>query len=204
MSERRYDPEGTRAAILEAARRIFVERGVGQTSMADVARAAGVTKSLIHHHFGSKEKLWEAVKAAGYEHYFSSMLDIIQAKGGARNGPLEHAIRFTFQFHRENPDMTRLLGWMSLEGELGPGDLHDQVCRAGLARIRRAQDEGYLRDDVEPAWIQASFLLLASGWFQRQWEFEAWDLGEDEPPEPRAERFLRDMLKIFFDGVLPR
>lgn len=204
MTERRYDPEGTRTAILEAARAIFVERGLGLTSMTDIAKAAGVTKSLIHHHFGSKEKLWGEVKRLSFERYFGAMLDIIRKEGGARNGPLENAIRFTFQFHRDHPDMTRMMSWMHLEGELAGGPLHERLCTEGLARIRRAQEEGYLRRDVEAAWIQASFLILAGGWFQKRWEFDNWDLGEDEPEGTRDERFLRDMLKIFFDGVLPR
>ena len=54
VNARRYDPEGTRAAILEAARRIFVERGPAAVALSEIAEASGVTKSLIHHHFGSK------------------------------------------------------------------------------------------------------------------------------------------------------
>lgn len=203
MSERRYDPEGTRAAILAAARKTFVQKGVGNTSMTDIAKEAGVTKSLIHHHFGSKEELWGAVKQACFEQYFTTMLEIIRAEGEGE-GPMRKAIEYTFDFHRKEPEMTRLLSWMHLDGTTGENELHDEVCREGLARIREAQREGDFRDDVDAAWIQASFLILASGWFQRKWMFDAWDLGPEDDPSDRDERFLRDMMKIFFEGVLPR
>lgn len=203
MSERRYDPEGTKQSILDAARRIFVDKGVGHASMSDIAKEAGVTKSLIHHHFGSKAELWEAVKRASFRDYFTAMLEIIRAEGKAPWGPLEDACRFTFQFHHENPDMNRLMSWMHLEDASAGHELHDQVCREGLARIRAAQAAGELRSDVEAVWIQACFLILAGGYFQRRWMFDAWDIGE-EPEGDRDQRFLRDMVRIFFEGVLPR
>src|SRR5690606_25552520 len=54
---RRRDPDATRAEILEAAEQLFLQDGFGRTSISAIARLAGVTKSLIHHHFGTKEAL---------------------------------------------------------------------------------------------------------------------------------------------------
>ncbi|GAA3648067.1 TetR/AcrR family transcriptional regulator [Nocardioides ginsengisoli] len=47
------------AQILDVAGRIFGERGFAATSVADVAREAGISKPLIYHYFGSKEGLFE-------------------------------------------------------------------------------------------------------------------------------------------------
>ncbi|MEL7372537.1 MAG: hypothetical protein AAFN74_26670, partial [Myxococcota bacterium] len=106
--------------------------------------------------------------------------------------------------HHERPEMSRLLSWMHLDGDSAENALHTQVCQEGLAKIRQAQDLGEFRGDVEAAWIQASFLILAEGYFHRRAMLERWDLGPDEPSESRAERYLQDMMKIFFEGVLPR
>lgn len=57
---RRRDPEGRRAAIIEAARQTFTERGYTRTTMREVARRAGVTHGLITRHFSSKERLFLA------------------------------------------------------------------------------------------------------------------------------------------------
>ncbi|MFG2742266.1 TetR/AcrR family transcriptional regulator [Streptomyces chartreusis] len=57
---RRRDPEGHRAAILEAARHTFAERGYARTTLREIARRAGVTHGLITRHFASKERLFLA------------------------------------------------------------------------------------------------------------------------------------------------
>ena len=62
MPRRPRDPIATRNAILDAAEAVFSERGFGDASMSGIAARGGVTQSLIHHHFGSKQALWRAVK----------------------------------------------------------------------------------------------------------------------------------------------
>ncbi|MEU6553118.1 TetR family transcriptional regulator [Streptomyces sp. NPDC046915] len=57
---RRRDPEGHRAAILDAARQTFAERGYTRTTLREIARRAGVTHGLITRHFASKERLFLA------------------------------------------------------------------------------------------------------------------------------------------------
>jgi hypothetical protein len=57
MTGHRRDPEAHRAAILQAARETFTERGYARTTIRDVARRAGVTHGLVMRHFGSKEQL---------------------------------------------------------------------------------------------------------------------------------------------------
>jgi TetR/AcrR family transcriptional repressor of mexJK operon len=47
--------------ILMAAKDAFIENGVGNTSMDDVARRADTTKRTVYNNFGSKERLLEAV-----------------------------------------------------------------------------------------------------------------------------------------------
>ena len=61
---RPMDPE-KRAAVLEAAKALFLARGYDGTSMDAVAQAAGVSKLTVYSHFQDKDTLFvEAVKAA--------------------------------------------------------------------------------------------------------------------------------------------
>ncbi|MFC4469548.1 TetR family transcriptional regulator [Streptomyces xiangluensis] len=60
LRKRRRDPEGHRAAILEAARHTFTERGYARTTLREIARRAGVTHGLISRHFSTKERLFLA------------------------------------------------------------------------------------------------------------------------------------------------
>ncbi len=57
------DPE-KRAAILEAARRLFITQGYERVSMDQIAAGAGVSKLTVYSHYGDKESLFgEAVRA---------------------------------------------------------------------------------------------------------------------------------------------
>ena len=60
---RRPGPNRTRAAILEAARAAFAERGYDAVSMRGVARDAGVDPALVHRFHRSKEELFVAAMA---------------------------------------------------------------------------------------------------------------------------------------------
>lgn len=52
---------GTRAALVRAATARFGERGYVATSLAELTRAAGVSKGAFYHHFTDKRQLFEAV-----------------------------------------------------------------------------------------------------------------------------------------------
>ena len=58
---RPHGEQEVRRAILEAAARLFAERGPAATSLREIAGHAGVNHGLIHRHFGSKRALVGAV-----------------------------------------------------------------------------------------------------------------------------------------------
>ncbi|NKY84029.1 TetR/AcrR family transcriptional regulator [Nocardia veterana] len=51
----------TKSAILEAAKKLFVERGYDDTSVDDIARAANVSKGAVYHHFRDKREMFAQV-----------------------------------------------------------------------------------------------------------------------------------------------
>ncbi|KMV21721.1 TetR/AcrR family transcriptional regulator [Mycobacterium heckeshornense] len=50
----------TRERILKSARDLFARNGIHKTSIRAVAAAAGVDSALVHHYFGTKERLFAA------------------------------------------------------------------------------------------------------------------------------------------------
>ena len=64
MTVRRMVPDERRALILRAARDLFSQRPYADVSVADIARAAGVSPPLIVFHYGSKRSLYLAVLEA--------------------------------------------------------------------------------------------------------------------------------------------
>lgn len=55
----------TEEVILEAARKVFIRKGMEGTRMQEIADEAGINKALLHYYFRSKEKLFEKIFAEG-------------------------------------------------------------------------------------------------------------------------------------------
>ncbi len=53
-----------RTLILSAAQQLFQERGLGRSTMEDVAKAAGMGKSSLYYYFKSQEDIFDAVLEA--------------------------------------------------------------------------------------------------------------------------------------------
>ncbi|MEV0583232.1 TetR/AcrR family transcriptional regulator [Nonomuraea sp. NPDC050310] len=53
-----------RAELLEATRRVVLEKGLANTRVADVAKAVNVSGGLIHYHFATKDELLTAMLRA--------------------------------------------------------------------------------------------------------------------------------------------
>src|SRR6476660_6799213 len=72
-------PDERPAEILEAALRVFADRGYHDASLDDVDEAAGVTKGAIYHYFEGKNELLlraiEHVQTRGYEQLEAALSD---------------------------------------------------------------------------------------------------------------------------------
>lgn len=51
----------TEEKILNAAKKVFVQKGMAGARMQDIADEAGINKALLHYYFRSKEKLFEMI-----------------------------------------------------------------------------------------------------------------------------------------------
>jgi len=79
--------ESTRAALIDAARRLFAEHGYAGVGTEEIVRAAGVTRGALYHHFEGKLELFAAV----YERIEVELAERIAAGALAANAdsPLE-------------------------------------------------------------------------------------------------------------------
>ena len=64
--------QGVKERILEAAEKLFFERGYEATGIRDIAAAAGVNSAMIHYYFGGKRNL--------YKELLSSHLDVLASQ----------------------------------------------------------------------------------------------------------------------------
>jgi AcrR family transcriptional regulator len=82
-SGRRPGNQDTKQSILEAARAVFAEKGFDQASIRAIATEAKVDPALVHHYFGTKEKLFLAS--------VNAPLDPAELVPKAMQGPRDHA-----------------------------------------------------------------------------------------------------------------
>ena len=99
--------EPGRERIEQAALELFGERGYDATSIAEIGERAGITKSVLYHHFGSKADLYAAVctRQTG---------DLIESVRGAllddpEKSKFRSGIEAYLQFLAERPAAWRLL-----------------------------------------------------------------------------------------------
>jgi AcrR family transcriptional regulator len=64
MTRTKLSAEERRAAIIQAVRRVFAEKGFDGTTTRELADAAGVSEALLFKHFPNKEALYSAMQLA--------------------------------------------------------------------------------------------------------------------------------------------
>jgi AcrR family transcriptional regulator len=69
----------TRSRVFEVAAEVFHRKGYDNTSMSDVATAAGLTKAGLYHHVSSKERLLFTVLDSGLDLTQSYVMDPLKA-----------------------------------------------------------------------------------------------------------------------------
>ncbi|MGW7605241.1 TetR/AcrR family transcriptional regulator [Streptomyces antimycoticus] len=150
------DAQETRQRLLDAARTEFAEHGLEGARVDRIAKAAGVNKERIYGHFGNKEQLFEAVLSA-------ALAEAAELKPGAGlTDPVSYAAA-TFDFHRSNPQLIRLMMWESLQRQrLSP----EAAARRARFYTEEAQRLAAPGTDSEDARFVLYGILALATWAQ--------------------------------------
>lgn len=143
-----YDLE----SILVTAVRLFNERGYDATSMGDLSRALGITKSAIYHHVSSKEELLRLGTGRALDGLFG-VAAAAEALPGRAVDRLEHLVRGSLAvLAAQLPFVTLLL---RVHGNT-PAEREALARRREFDRftaslVKQAVADGDLRTDIDPA-----------------------------------------------------
>jgi len=155
----------SRDQILRAATDLFATRGFHETSMAEVARTAGVSKALIFWHFKNKDELFVAVLGKLLEPYVIDFAD--EAGALDEKAQLLRLIESYLQFVRENASSIRFFVAQILHEEAAKESLSNQVLALfeGYRTlvtdlIGRAQSKGMCTCNLPPP-AAGGFVLAA-------------------------------------------
>jgi AcrR family transcriptional regulator len=113
MKPKQRNAERTKAAILQAARRLFAERGVAAASIRDIAEAAGVSHGLVQQYFGTRAKMIAAIIGNEIEEFGKL---IPPGEAGGAEFALENLRRMLASGEDRFRDFARLIIWAELAG----------------------------------------------------------------------------------------
>ncbi|MCX6132564.1 MAG: TetR/AcrR family transcriptional regulator [Ignavibacteriales bacterium] len=175
IQERKEREKGhRREEILDAAQKVFFEKGLHVATMDEIAEKAELSKGTLYLYYKSKEDLYLAVMMRGMEilrDLFSKVTQSDTSTAGMLVA-LGDAYLSYFNDHREYFRMVHFLQspqfhkQVTVEMKQSCGILNRQVWEPVTAILQRCIDEGILRKNLNPAevgiilWSSATALML--------------------------------------------
>jgi len=163
---RRRNAERTKAEILAAAMREFMERGLNGARVDDIAARTHTHKRMIYYYFKSKVQLYITVLEEAYRKIREAekQLKLDDLPPGEA---IRCLVEFTFDYHWKNPQLAKLVvvenihkgKYLSRSGSISSFNL--SIIDAIAKVLRRGAEEGVLRADIDPVELHMTISALA-------------------------------------------
>ncbi len=149
---RRGRPGYDQETVLRRAIELFNEQGYDGTSMGDIARALGLTKSAIYHHVPSKAHLLDQALGEALDGLTAAVDTAAASADGSAYARLRHVVEESVAVLVAHQPAVTLLLRVRGNSEVESAALRRrrQIDARLAALVREAVDEGALRDDVSP------------------------------------------------------
>lgn len=125
---RKASKETRRLQLIEATIDSLAKRGYSETTMADVADGASLSRGIVNFHFESKEKLLVATLQHMYDEY-SAHWRSAMAKAGSEPAALLRAL-VASDFDRSICNKRKLAAWFAFWGEAKSRPTYQALCGA--------------------------------------------------------------------------
>lgn len=152
---RGHDPVKTKDEILEAATKVFAEKGLNGARVDEIAAATHTSKRMIYYYFDSKEGLYEAVLGRAYRGIRRIEQDVVDADLSPTDALLA-IIRETFDYQADHPNFARLVAIENIQRarflkEVGEIQQHNRPIIESLGKlIERGVSSGVFRPGLDP------------------------------------------------------
>ncbi|MDN4162904.1 TetR/AcrR family transcriptional regulator [Nocardioides abyssi] len=87
---------GRRRELLSIAAELFADRGFKNTTVRDIADAAGILSGSLYHHFDSKESMVDEILSSFQAELFAAYDEVLRSDDDART-KIERAVRLSFE-----------------------------------------------------------------------------------------------------------
>ncbi|HAH25130.1 MAG TPA: TetR/AcrR family transcriptional regulator [Prolixibacteraceae bacterium] len=139
--------DSTEEKILEAAKNVFVAKGMEGARMQEIADEAGINKALLHYYFRTKERLFEAIFSGIIKLAFPKIMTIVQSEASIVS-KIEQIVDAYIDLLIKHPFIP---GFVLKELNRDPSGLFKLVVKFGLNpqsvfdQIEQAMDRGEIR-----------------------------------------------------------
>jgi AcrR family transcriptional regulator len=161
---RRLSADARRREIVEHAADVFVRLGAERATTADVAHAAGVTRALVHHHFGGIDEVYAALVRYEAERFAPPE----PVRGGTLEARVERDVAARLDAIKAHADL-----WLATAGNPFPPN-DPRVCAALEAGVDESVErllDAYgdvLRDTRDNRAALRAYVRFADG-TTREW-----------------------------------
>jgi TetR/AcrR family transcriptional regulator, regulator of autoinduction and epiphytic fitness len=185
---------GSREAIVEAAERLFLERGFGSVSMDELAEAAGVARRTLYNQFASKEEIFREMLLR-----VSAQLEDAFPPGIETQGDVEEVLhliaRMILELHKQ-PEYLGFLRMVVADSRQFPWIAEE------FAAVMEPQTERlvrYLTHLTAVGILDCRNPMLAAHQFMgmlNELSLWPWMTGRESVPVP-AEEIIRETIRMF-------
>ena len=158
-----------RRQILEAAVKVFAQKGFHTSRVGDIAEEAGIAYGLVYHYFESKEDLLETIFRTTWTEMLARVHEVEQAKVPAAEA-VRQVTALILRTWRRDPDLVRVLVREVTRNQHVQREVEEITsAMEALERIvRKGQESGEFRTDLDPRLAAAIFYgaleEVLSGW----------------------------------------
>jgi TetR/AcrR family transcriptional repressor of bet genes len=152
LMPRKASKDVRRQQLIEATLEVIARRGYAGTTLAEVAKAAGLSAGIVNFHFETKEKLLaETLKHLSDEYRAQWQKAVSGSAGRSPAQRLEAVLRSDFSAHVCAPQ--KLAAWGAFWGETAGRPVYSQYCSANDAEYQRTIEDlclEIIRDGAYP------------------------------------------------------
>ncbi|WP_019634058.1 TetR/AcrR family transcriptional regulator [Actinomadura atramentaria] len=184
-----------REHLVRLAADLFAEKGFQATTVRDIAKEAGILSGSLYHHFDSKESIVDEILSGFFEEVMASYRRVVD-EGEDPRTTIAGLVRVAFgtlEPHRAAITVMQN-DWSYLKGMERFAYLtrsEDEVEAMWVETIRRGQEDGLFRSDIEPKLTYRMIrdtVWVAVRWFRPGGRLDAQGLADH-------------YIKVMFDGI---
>ncbi len=172
MSVREEKKQRNKQAIVEAAISLFSEQGYENTSIEQIARAAGVGKGTVYSYFQTKKDLLK-----GFCEYELEKIHLELVKRSNQDASILEQMLTIYMTEFHHVTQNREFGRLYMRESIFPKDADvqddmetdEKYFQMLFPILQKGQERGELRKDVELLYITAHFyslyIMIISAWY---------------------------------------